>query len=357
MRLFSLLKYLLNIMLFKQIFYLVSYFYLSISYGYLFLTPSVLISKKLANKLSKNSIKLSQSLITLGLTDSFKADFHLVSSPNNLNELANQNPELIDILICNHSSTFDFLIIKSYLQYIGIDSFNYFIKNSINYVPGIGLVMYSSTAIKLSRNWENDKENLAKQIDKFETAPNSNKQFIIIFDEGTRLTEKKLAEGQNFSRLNNFPIYNNLLVPKSKGLHYLVNYLNKTNRLGRIWDLTLAIPKFLGKSAYINDVFGKSLGPVYGMMKELKINFDIQDSELFKSWLLEKWKIKDDFLKNYKKYIYKKLQFNDPKYRHIALIVLISLIFSLLIGFKYGRYYLIMSFVISYILIIFYPKL
>ena len=64
--------------------------------------------------------------------------------------------------------------------------------------------------------------------------------------------------------------------------------------------------------------------------------------------------IKDEFLKNYKKYIYKKLEFNDPKYRHIALIVLISLIFSLLISFKYGRYYLILSFVISYILIKFY---
>ena len=93
------------------------------------------------------------------------------------------------------------------------------------------------------------------------------------------------------------------------------------------------------------------------MMRELKMDFDIQDPELFKSWLLEKWKIKDEFLKNYKKYIYKKLEFNDPKYRHIALIVLISLIFSLLISFKYGRYYLILSFVISYILIIFYPKL
>ena len=355
MRLFLLLKYLLNIMLFKQILYLISYFYYCISYGYLFLTPSVLISKKLANKLSKNCIKLSQSLTTIALKDGFKADFHLVSSPNNFKELANQNPELIDILVCNHLSTFDFLIIKSYLQYIGIDSFNYFIKNTINYVPGIGLVMYSSTAIKLFRNWEKDKDNLVNQINKIETGPNSNKQFIIIFPEGTRLTSKKLEEGQNFSKSNNLPIYDNLLVPKSKGLWFLVNHLNKSNKLGRIWDLTLAIPKFMKKSAYINDVFGKPIGPVYGMMKELRIDFDAQDSELFKSWLLKNWKIKDDFLKNYNKYIYKKLEFDDPKYRHIAIIALVCLIFSLLLGVKYGRYYLIMSLIISYIFIIFYP--
>ena len=203
----------------------------------------------------------------------------------------------------------------------------------------------------MSRNWEKDKHSLANQIDKFETNPNSNKQFIIIFPEGTRSTPKKLEEGQNFSRLNNLPVFDNLLVPKSKGLHFLVNHLNKTNKLGRIWDLTLAIPKFMKQSAYINDVFGKPIGPVYGTIKELKLDFDIQDSELFKSWLLKKWEIKDEFLKNYKKYVYKKLEFNDPKYRHIALIVLICLIFSLLLGVKYGRCYLIMSIVLSYILI------
>lgn len=338
-------------MLFKQILYLVSFFYSSIAYSYLFITPSIFISKKLASNICRNGIILDQSFITLALEDGFKADFHLVSSPNNFKELANQNPELIDILVCNHLSVFDFLIILSYLQYIGIDSCNYFLKESIKYVPGIGLICYSGNDIKLSRNWEKDKHSLANQIDKFETNPNSNKQFIIIFPEGTRSTPKKLEEGQNFSRLNNLPVFDNLLVPKSKGLHFLVNHLNKTNKLGRIWDLTLAIPKFMKQSAYINDVFGKPIGPVYGMIKELKLDFDIQDSELFKSWLLKKWEIKDEFLKNYKKYVYKKLEFNDPKYRHIALIVLICLIFSLLLGVKYGRCYLIMSIVLSYILI------
>ena len=65
-------------------------------------------------------------------------------------------------------------------------------------------------------------------------------------------------------------------------------------------------------------------------LNTLKINFDTQDPELFKSWLLEKWKNKDDFLNNYNKYIYKKLEFDDPKYRHIAVIALVCLIFSLL---------------------------
>ena len=337
-------------MIFKQILFFISYLYFSLAYSYLFLTPSVLISNKIANKLSKFCIKLSQSLTRFGLIDGFKADFHLVSSLTNIKDIINQNPETIDILVCNHVSSIDHLILQIYLEYIGIESFNYSFKTTINYVPGIGLICYSGTDIKFSRNWEKDKNNLVNQIDKIETG--TKKQLITIFPEGTRLTSKNLEEGQNFSKLNNLPIYDNLLVPKSKGLWFIINHLNKTNRLGRIWDLTLAIPKFLGKSAYFKDIIGKQVGPIYGMMKELKINFDTQDPELFKSWLLEKWKNKDDFLNNYNKYIYKKLEFDDPKYRHIAVIALVCLIFSLLLGVKYGRYYLIISFVLSYILII-----
>ena len=85
----------------------------------------------------------------------------------------------------------------------------------------------------------------------------------------------------------------------------MINHLNKTNRLGRVWDLTLAIPKFLGKSAYVNEVIGKPIGPIYGMMRELKFDFDTQDLELFKSWLFKNWTTKDNFLKNYQKFIYK----------------------------------------------------
>lgn len=339
-------------MIFKQILFFISYLYFGISYAYLFISPSLLISRKLANKTNKNSIKLSQSINTLGLVDGFKANFFLAESVTNIKEIINENPETIDVLICNHLSTIDHFLLKIYLEYIGIESFNYsFAKSNFYYIPGIGLVCYSGTDIKFCRNWEEDKNILAEQIDKIETG--TKKQLITIFPEGSRLTPEKLKDGQNFSKLNNFPVYDNLLVPKSKGLWFIVNHLNQTNRLGRVWDLTLAIPKFMKKSSYFNDILGKPIGPVYGMIKEIKIDFDTQNPELFKFWLLEKWKSKDEFLKNYKQFIYKKLD-NKPNHKHIALIILICLIFSILLRFKYGRIYLIISLIVSYIFIIFY---
>ena len=107
-------------MIFKQILFFISYLYFSLAYSYLFLTPSVLISNKIANKLSKFCIKLSQSLTRFGLIDGFKADFHLVSSLTNIKDIINQNPETIDILVCNHVSSIDHLILQIYLEYIGI---------------------------------------------------------------------------------------------------------------------------------------------------------------------------------------------------------------------------------------------
>ena len=217
-------------MLFKQILYLIIYIYWFFAYSYLIITPSIIVSNEYLINLCK---KLTQIFGTLMLIDGFQTDFNLVSSPLNIKELVNQNPELIDILVCNHVSTFDFLILMSYLQIFDVTSFNFIIKNTLNYLPGFGLLTYSNSEIKLSRNWENDKDILAKQIDKIKTNSNSKKQFIIIFPEGTRINKKNLEEGQIFSKSNNLPIYDNLLVPKAKGLWFLINHLNKTNRLGR----------------------------------------------------------------------------------------------------------------------------
>ncbi len=336
-------------MLFKQIFYLILYIYWVLAYSYLLLTPSVLLSNDYLINLVK---KLSQSLSTFMLLDGFNTDFYLASSDQDIEKKIKQNPELIDIIVCNHVSTLDFLIVMTYLQNFGISSYNFVLKNTINYFPGFGLIMYANPDIKLSRNWEKDKDNFGKQIDKIKTT-NKTKQVILIFPEGTRLTNKKLDEAKQFSLSNNLPVYQNVLVPKAKGLWFIINHLAKTKKLGRVWDLTLAIPKFLGKQAYVSDILGKPIGPIYGIMRELQVNQDYQDLELFKKWLFKNWKMKDDFLTHYKSFVYKKIIFEDLKYRHLAMVSLVSLIFSLGLTTKYGRYYLVISFVLAYILIIF----
>ena len=312
------------------------------AYSYLLITPSFLLSNtKIINYIKE----LGQTLTTIMLLNGFNAE---LNTNMNIKEKLNENPNMIDIILCNHFSLYDFVILISYLQSMGISGFNFILKKEITYFPGIGFIMYTSNDIKLSRNWEQDKTTFSKQIDNLKSSLTNNmKQVIIIFPEGTRSTPKKLQEGQDFSRKNDFPVYNNLLVPRIKGLYYLINNLKTSNQLGRIWDMTLVIPKLATHS------FGSPLGQVYINSMELSLLEDYQDIDIFKLWVLENWKIKDNFIDNYNSIKYQKVDFSDLKYNNICIITFISILSLLLLSNKYSRYYLLISCIIAYIFVIF----
>jgi len=338
-------------MLITQIMFLVTFIYWIMAYSYVVLTPSILISNNYLIKLVK---KLSQTLVIFTLIYGFKTEFYLTNTQQNIKELINQNTDLVDIVICNHITTIDFLIVVSYLKYLGITSTNILLNYKVKNLLGIGLVAYANTDIKVFRNWELDQNNMLKQIEKFNNNVSSKKEVLIIFPEGTRYTKDKFDIAQNFSKSKGIPVYDNLLVPKARGLWFLINNFKKANKLGRVWDITLTVPSILGRSGYIQDLIGKPVGPVYGTIRELNLDINYEDLDIFKSWLFKNWKNKDYFMQYYKNFIYKKLQFDNTKYKHLAIIALVCLIFSLLLGSKYGRYYLIISLLISYIMIIFY---
>ncbi len=327
---------------------LTTFAYWIVAYSYLVLTPSILIKNEYLIKLVK---KLSQTLTVFLLIYGFKSEFYLIDTQQNIKELMNQNKNLVDILICNHITTVDFLIIIIYLKYFNISNYNFILNYKVQYVAGLGLTMYANPDIKVFRNWEQDQDSMQKQIEKFNKNTSHKKQVLIIFPEGTRFTEAKFKTAQEFSKTKGIPVYDHLLVPKARGLWFLINSFKKANKLGRVWDLTLTIPSILGKSAYIEDLIGKPIGPVYGTIKELKLDFNYEDLEIFKTWLFKNWQAKDNFIKYYKNFIYKKLHFDNSKYKHLAIISLVCLIFSLFLSKKYGRYYILTSIVISYILI------
>jgi 1-acyl-sn-glycerol-3-phosphate acyltransferase len=337
-------------MLIQQITFLVTSIYWIIAYSYLVLTPSILVSNDYLIKLVK---KLSQTLTVFTLIYGFKSEFYLTKTQQNIKELMNQNIDLVDIIICNHITTIDFLIVLMYLKYLDITHYNFILNYKVKHVLGLGLVMYANTDIKVFRNWELDEDNMKKQINKFNQNKSSKKQVLIIFPEGTRYTKEKFEIAQTFSKSKGIPIYDHLLVPKARGLWFLINNFKKANKLGRVWDITLTIPSMLGKSAYVKDLLGKPIGPIYGTIKELKLDFNYEDLETFKIWLFENWKIKDNFMKYYKNFIYKKIHFDKTKYKHLVIIILVCIIFSLFLSNKYGRYYLLTSFIIAYMLIFF----
>jgi len=336
-------------MLIFQITLFVTFVFLILGYSYMLITPGLLIGYIPIIDYVKT---LAQSFFTMVLTNGFKTNFKLAESKQNIKKLINEDTDKIDILICNHTSTLDFLIIMAYLQEWEIDSYNFVFKNDIIYTPGFGFIMYASPDIKLNRNWEQDKETLGNQLDKIKT--NGKKQVILIFPEGTRLTEKKLREGQDFSKKNNLPVFDNLMVPKSKGLWFITNHLAQTNKLGRIWDVTLIFPQFLKKSIGYADIFGKSIGNINTIWREVKLPENFKDQDNFKKWLMNTWITKDSLMEHHNNIIFNEI-YPDTNIKTstklltiIIIIALIGLLFN-----KYSRYYMLGSLLLSYVLIIF----
>lgn len=335
-------------MLIFQITVVVTFIFLILGYSYMLITPALLIGYTPILNYAKQIVN---SFFTMLMIKGFKPNFKLAESKQDIKRLINENTDKVDIIVCNHISAFD-LIIASYLKEFGIDSCNCIMKNEIVYTPGIGYILYANTDIKLNRNWEQDKETLGKQLDNIKL--NGKKQIIVIFPEGTRLTEQKLKEAQEFSKLNNLPVYENLMVPKSKGLWFIVNKLSETNKLGRIWDVTLVFPKFLQKSMSYSDVFGEQIGDVNAIWREVELDNNYKDPDAFKKWLLNLWITKDSFMKYHEKIIYNQIypETNIKTSEKLIVIITLLVLFGLLFN-KYGRYYLLGSFILSYILILF----
>lgn len=325
-------------------------FYWMLSYSSLIALPSRLLRN---NSLLNYFKEQAQTLSNLILKEGFQPELFLAKSDDNIKEKINENPELIDIVISNHVSTIDFLIILGYLSKFNINSYNFVLKNQITYIPGMGLLAYICPDIKLSRNWEQDKNNISYQLDDIINSNNKGKSIILIFPEGTRFSQEKLTLAQEFSSNNNLPIFNKLLVPKTKGINLIINHLKQKNKLGRIWDCSLIIQKFYGQSAYLADLFGKPVGPVFGIFRELKTDFlkTKPDSEKFKEWFLNNWKLKDNIIQLYQQFIYQKIEL-DIDTHNMFIIALVLILFTKLLFTEYGQYYIVATIIISYLLII-----
>lgn len=326
-------------MIIFQIIIIIIYLFFILGYSYILITPGILFGHTSIISYAKT---LTQSFATMGLINNFK----LGQTMQNIKKLINENTNKIDIIVCNHISIFDFYLLACYLKEFEIDSYNIVLKNELVYFPGLGYMIFANSNIRLYRNWDQDIKKLEKQLNTIKL--NGKKQVILIFPEGTRISDQKIKEGQKFSKLNNLPVYENLLVPKSKGLWFIINKLSNTNKLGRIWDVTLILPK---KLDYSNKL-GKSIDDVNAIWREVVLDKNYKDLNIFKSWLINLWVTKDSLIKNHKKIIYNQIypKLNVKLSEKINIVIILLGFFGLLMN-KYGRYYLLCSFILSYILI------
>ena len=230
----------------------------------------------------------------------------------------------IDIMIGNHLNMIDFTIYTSIIKQFDNRDIYLVVKKEIIFIPGAGFIVGTAPDIKMNRKYEDDKDNIINTIKKIKNG------IIIIMPEGSRYTTEKKNLAQKYSNDNNLHIFNNMLYPKMKGLWLILKCLHESNKLGNIIDTFVII------SSYDNHYYMPG----------------INDYDIFKSWFIEKWKIKDNILdKIFTKddnYIYKKLNISLPTSSYILLLIISSLFIYLMV--KSNGLFLPLSLVITYII-------
>ncbi|KAG1437441.1 hypothetical protein G6F56_013104 [Rhizopus delemar] len=144
--------------------------------------------------------------------------------------------------------------------------------------------------IFVRRNWTQDQDKIISSFDKIKRL--GSPAWIINYVEGSRLTPKKLSEAQAFSKERNYPVLNNLLLPRVKGFASCVRQLRKTH-VQYVYDLTLA---YRQKAPSILRVHTRSLTPEYEFHVHVQ-RYAIQDLPLDETemghWLRYLWLEKD----------------------------------------------------------------
>jgi len=111
-----------------------------------------------------------------------------------------------------------------------------YVKKMLQYIPIIGWAWSMSDVVFLERNWEKDKDNLARKLNNLLDFPSP--VWLLIFPEGTRMSKEKHAASQEFAVSRGLPELKHHLVPRTKGFSFTVSRLDPA-RLRVVYDVTI----------------------------------------------------------------------------------------------------------------------
>lgn len=168
----------------------------------------------------------------------------------------------------------------------------WFVKDIVKYIPGPGWGMIFLGCIYVKRNWFKDKDHIQRIFEKFRRRKIP--IWLISFLEGTRVTQSKLIRSQNLAKNKGLPIFEHVLLPKTKGFTVSINALR--DHLNAVYDVTIGYPEGIPLAWFI----------VQGYVKEIHLhiqrhpieNLPHSESDL-NAWAFEKFREKDRLMAHF----------------------------------------------------------
>ena len=193
-------------------------------------------------------------------------------------------------IISNHRWIFDWALMFCVGVRRGMaGACKFFAKKSILYIPGIGLGLWIMHGVFLSRNWEKDKDSIAKAFERQRKLV-GHPLWMTTYPESTRLSPEKKIVSHRFSEKLGLPKWEHVLVPRTKGFVAQIEGLRDV--VPAVYDLTIAYggsdgegptPLDLGAGAYNNPI---CIHCKRFEMKDLPV-----DKEELKQWLFNRWQV------------------------------------------------------------------
>ncbi|XP_076991096.1 lysocardiolipin acyltransferase 1 isoform X3 [Tamandua tetradactyla] len=144
------------------------------------------------------------------------------------------------VIIMNHRTRMDWMFLWNCLMrysYLRLEKIC--LKASLKSVPGFGWAMQAAAYIFIHRKWKDDKNHFEDMIDYF--CDIHEPLQLLIFPEGTDLTENSKARSNDFAEKNGLQKYEYVLHPRTTGFTFVVDRLREEQLLGE-WRQYRAAP-------------------------------------------------------------------------------------------------------------------
>lgn len=181
------------------------------------------------------------------------------------------------------------------------------LKESLKYVPFLGVGMQFYGFIFLARKWEQDKPRFMHRLSKLAAGGDKNKNpmWLLIFPEGTTLSSNGRKSSSKYAEKMGWKDPEHCLLPRTTGLRFCLQQLE--NSVEWLYDCTVAYegvePGTYGQdyftlySTYMEGRPPKSINMYWRRFRVKDI--PIHDATEFEKWLLARWYEKDEMIKYY----------------------------------------------------------
>ncbi|XP_068617440.1 lysocardiolipin acyltransferase 1-like [Battus philenor] len=169
------------------------------------------------------------------------------------------------------------------------------LKDEIKGIPGMGWIMQLNYFLYVKRNWQEDQVNLSQFVNYYKKLQHRNR--IILFPEGTDLSEDNKSRSNKFADANNLQHYEYVLHPRTKGWVSLCSRLRDAGAgLTSVYDVTVAYDNPANELDLIRGMLPRE---VCFHFKRYSINEIPTGDEALKSWLNDRWRDKEYSLRKF----------------------------------------------------------